>query len=210
MQMPRHHSTIKLLALSSLAPLIWVGWAALLRGQTAQKSANVSDSGGPCPAQAYDQDAPELAVDTAQMSAEVRQGYRLFREKCGSCHSLNQKPKKSESSAQDWTNMVYRMRDMPSSHMSDAQSKAIIPFVIWKADYSNDLVRTLMAFDRDHDGKLSKSEVPERMQSMFDGGDTNHDGQLTPEEIRKYAEAQGTAAAPASENCDPDHRKKKP
>ena len=208
--MPRHRSTMKILALLFLAPLIWIGWAAVLRGQTAQKSGDNTDSAKPCPAQAYDQDAAGLALNTTAMSADVRQGYRLFREKCGTCHSLNQKPTKSESSAQDWTNMVYRMRDMPSSHMSDAQSKAIVTFVIWSADYSNDLVRTLMAFDRDHDGKLSKSEVPERMQSMFDGGDTNHDGQLTPEEIRKYAEAQGTAAAPASENCDPDHRKKKP
>lgn len=207
--MSRQHSTMKSLILLFLTPLIWIGCATVLRGQLAQKSGDNFDSSKPCPAQAYDQDAQELALSTAAMPTDVRQGYRLFREKCGTCHSLNQKPTKSESSAQDWTNMVYRMRDMPSSHMSDAQSKTIIAFEIWNADYSNELVKTLMALDHDHDGKLSKGELPERMQSMFDAADTNRDSELTPEEIRKYADGQRSTTAPASGTCDPSHRKKK-
>jgi Ca2+-binding EF-hand superfamily protein len=143
------------------------------------------------------------------MSAGVLDGYRLFRSKCGQCHSLNQSATKSEASVHDWTNMVFRMQDMPSSHMSETQSKAIVTFVVWQADYSNDLVKTLMAFDKDGDGKLSKSEVPERMQGMFDRADTNRDGMLTPEEIRKYAEAQDPSLAAASGNCGPDHQTKK-
>jgi Ca2+-binding EF-hand superfamily protein len=59
-----------------------------------------------------------------------------------------------------------------------------------------EMVKTLMAFDANADGKLSKSEMPERFQGIFDRADENKDGFLTPEEIRKMAAAQ--AAAPAS------------
>ncbi len=52
-----------------------------------------------------------------------------------------------------------------------------------------ELTETLMAFDRNHNGQLEKSEVPERMQGMFDRGDTNDDGILTHDEIASLAEA---------------------
>ena len=58
-----------------------------------------------------------------------------------------------------------------------------------------DTVKTLMAFDADGDGKLSKSELPERFQGIFDRGDENKDGFLTPEEIRKVAAAQAAPSA---------------
>jgi Ca2+-binding EF-hand superfamily protein len=62
----------------------------------------------------------------------------------------------------------------------------------------DDMAATLMAFDRNKDGKLTKAEVPERMQGMFDRVDSNHDGVLTAEEIKAAAAAQPqpTAARP--------------
>lgn len=51
-------------------------------------------------------------------------------------------------------------------------------------------VKTLMSFDANGDGKLSRSELPERFQGIFDRGDENKDGFLTPDEIRKVATAQ--------------------
>src|SRR5580698_209166 len=42
-----------------------------------------------------------------------------------------------------------------------------------------ELTATLMMFDANHNGQLEKSEVPERMQGLFERGDTNHDGVLT-------------------------------
>lgn len=63
----------------------------------------------------------------------------------------------------------------------------------------DEMVATLMAFDKNQDGKLTKTEVPERMQGMFDRIDANHDGVLTPDEIRAAAAAQSqpTANRPA-------------
>jgi Ca2+-binding EF-hand superfamily protein len=57
------------------------------------------------------------------------------------------------------------------------------------APSAEELTATLMMFDANHNGKLEKSEVPERMQGMFERGDTNHDGILTRDEIAKLAEA---------------------
>ncbi len=57
------------------------------------------------------------------------------------------------------------------------------------APTADELTTTLMTFDANHNGKLEKTEVPERMQGMFDRGDTNHDGVLTRDEIAKLAEA---------------------
>jgi Ca2+-binding EF-hand superfamily protein len=56
-----------------------------------------------------------------------------------------------------------------------------------------DMVKSLMAFDANVDGKLSKSELPERMQGIFNRADENHDGFLTADEIRKLAAAQASA-----------------
>lgn len=52
-----------------------------------------------------------------------------------------------------------------------------------------EMTSMLMAFDKNHDGKLQKTEVPERLQGLFERGDTNQDGVLTRDEIAKLAEA---------------------
>jgi hypothetical protein len=70
----------------------------------------------------------------------------------------------------------------------------VAPRSVWRgraqADVSDDLVKTLMSFDRNGDGKLERSEVPDRMQGLFDRADSNRDGFLTPEEIRTLAKSE--------------------
>ena len=65
---------------------------------------------------------------------------------------------------------------------------------------TTETVSTLMTFDKDSDGKLSRDEVPERMQGLFDRCDKNTDGFLTGDELKAAAEEQtkgaGTAARP--------------
>ena len=52
---------------------------------------------------------------------------------------------------------------------------------------TDDLIARLMAFDKNGDGKISKDELPERMHALFDEGDTNRDGFLDLEEIKRLA-----------------------
>ena len=51
------------------------------------------------------------------------------------------------------------------------------------------LVTVLTALDKDGDGKVSKAELPERLQNLMATGDTNKDGFLDKAEIAKIAEA---------------------
>lgn len=55
---------------------------------------------------------------------------------------------------------------------------------------TDELTETLMAFDRNNDGKLTRAEVPDRFQGLFDRADTNKDGELTPAELKQSAAAQ--------------------
>lgn len=58
---------------------------------------------------------------------------------------------------------------------------------------SSELLSTLMAFDEDGDGELTTSEVPERMQGIFERGDTNSDGVLTREELSGLTASQSAS-----------------
>jgi len=51
----------------------------------------------------------------------------------------------------------------------------------------DDVVTRLMSFDRDHDGKLSANELPERMQPLLTRGDADFDGALDAKEVRTLA-----------------------
>ena len=56
----------------------------------------------------------------------------------------------------------------------------------------DDVVARLMAFDKNKDGKITKDELPERMQFLIDLGDTNKDGALDRDEIKKLATSRAT------------------
>lgn len=51
----------------------------------------------------------------------------------------------------------------------------------------DDVVTRLMSFDRDQDGKIARSELPERMQPVVVRGDADLDGALDPKEVRTLA-----------------------
>ena len=51
----------------------------------------------------------------------------------------------------------------------------------------DDVVTHLMSFDRDQDGKVSPSELPERMQPLIVRGDADFDGSLDAKEVRTIA-----------------------
>jgi Ca2+-binding EF-hand superfamily protein len=59
----------------------------------------------------------------------------------------------------------------------------------------DDVVARLMSFDRNHDGKLEKDELAERMYTVMDRGDANGDGCLDRTELAALAAAKPAPAA---------------
>jgi|GEM_PF-5623482 len=51
----------------------------------------------------------------------------------------------------------------------------------------DDIVARIMSFDKNKDGKVTKDELPERMQCLIERGNTNKDGALDKDEIKKLA-----------------------
>jgi collagen type III alpha len=52
---------------------------------------------------------------------------------------------------------------------------------------NDEVLSRVLSFDKNEDGKLTKDELPERMQGMIERGDSNGDGALDKEELAKIA-----------------------
>ena len=65
------------------------------------------------------------------------------------------------------------------------------------------MVDTLMGFDADKNGKLTKAEVPERMQGLFDRADVNKDDVLTRDELTKVSAAPRGEGGPGGRQGGP-------
>ena len=55
------------------------------------------------------------------------------------------------------------------------------------------VVARLMSFDRNHDGRIVRGELPERMQPLLSRGDASKDGSLDSAEVRRLAESPAPA-----------------
>jgi Ca2+-binding EF-hand superfamily protein len=51
----------------------------------------------------------------------------------------------------------------------------------------DELAAMLMSFDKNHDGQLTKNELPERLQGIFDRADADKNGKVTADEIKASA-----------------------
>lgn len=61
---------------------------------------------------------------------------------------------------------------------------------------ANAYVQQLMVFDKAGKGFLVTTDLPERMQGIFARGDSDHDGKLTPAEIRSLSAKMGMPQGP--------------
>jgi len=72
---------------------------------------------------------------------------------------------------------------------------------------SDEMLARILSFDKDEDGKLTKDELPERMQGLIERGDTNGDGVLDKEELAKVAASfQGQGQGRRPEGDRPEGR----
>ncbi|HXN46937.1 MAG TPA: cytochrome c [Bryobacteraceae bacterium] len=106
-----------------LGATLWIGSGSVLRAQ---------DGPGPKPAEPYIQNERGSKPVTDGLPAELGQGHRLYVAKCASCHTLSRSLKKTDLSAEEWGDIVDRMRNMAASHMNDAQAKAILGYLVWE------------------------------------------------------------------------------
>ena len=61
-----------------------------------------------------------------------------------------------------------------------------------------EFIKRFMSFDKDGDGKVSDAELPERMQRMMQFADTNKDGLLDEEEIKKMVKRRAAGHRPGA------------
>ncbi len=57
----------------------------------------------------------------------------------------------------------------------------------------DNIVDRIMSFDKDKKGKVTKKDLPERMQFLIDLGDSNKDGALDKDEIKKLVTSRANA-----------------
>ncbi len=69
------------------------------------------------------------------------------------------------------------------------------------------VVARMMSLDKDNDSELSKEEVGERLASLFDRADSNHDGVVTKAEFEALA---AKSEAPGRRNTDGGDRPRRP
>jgi hypothetical protein len=65
------------------------------------------------------------------------------------------------------------------------------------------VVARLMSFDTNHDGRIVRAELPERMQALFTRAETTKDGALDADEVRRLAQRPSVVVAP--QGVQPGH-----
>jgi acetyl esterase/lipase len=70
--------------------------------------------------------------------------------------------------------------------LSEADRQPAPPLVVFSAADRQGPSEQFRYWDRDHDGKLSREEVPESLRDLFDQVDTNRDGSISPQEDRSF------------------------
>jgi Ca2+-binding EF-hand superfamily protein len=70
---------------------------------------------------------------------------------------------------------------------------------------NSEMLSRVMSFDKNEDGKLTKDELPERMQGLLERGDANADGALDKDELAKIT-ASFPGRGPGAPDAGPEGR----
>ncbi len=106
-----------------MAAALWIGSGTLLQAQDVPAT--------PKPPEPYGQNARSLKPVTDGLPSELHGGHRLYVAKCAACHSLTRSLQKADLSAEEWGDIVDRMRNRPASHLNDTQARAIVAYLVW-------------------------------------------------------------------------------
>jgi BD-FAE protein/EF hand domain-containing protein len=84
------------------------------------------------------------------------------------------------------TRVIAFLKENFSLPVSAAERTPAPPPVVFRAADSQGPGEQFRFWDRDHDGKLTRDEVPEMVRGVFDQVDANRDGTISPAEDRNF------------------------
>ena len=128
----------------------------------------------------------ERLIDDLKLSGQQREQARA------ALRAYDDKVRQATAEAR--RELVERMKDVLTADdlaafKADLDQVPLLPAVVLgpRGVPADDLIGRLMDFDKNKDGKVTKDELPERMHYLIEQGDTNGDGALDREEIRRLA-----------------------
>lgn len=91
-------------------------------------------------------DAGTKVINVAQYPAEQQKSYKLFQEKCSTCHPVSRGVNTEMVLPGDWERYIKRMMYKPNSGMSSTDGQALYRFLTYDASVRKiDLLRKALA-----------------------------------------------------------------
>src|SRR5262245_20177196 len=87
-------------------------------------------------------DAGPKTIDVSKFPSEQQQAYKLFSDKCSSCHVIARGINSDMVLPGEWERYVRRMMHKPNANISDAEGKTLYRFLVYESSVRKpDLVR---------------------------------------------------------------------
>jgi hypothetical protein len=91
-------------------------------------------------------DAGPKTIDVTKYPAEQQQAYKLFQDKCSTCHTVARGVSSDMVLPGEWERYVRRMMHKPNAGISDAEGKTLYRFLVYESSMRKaDLVRKQLA-----------------------------------------------------------------
>lgn len=170
-------------------------FAMLLLGVSSHAQPAARGRGGPPPGQGRRGGAPPSVLEQAVSGLNVPDSKRQEIVAAVRAHDSNVRVLTELASA----DLVMKLKEVVSpsdfKKLSDAVAalrtapRGNVPDIT-----EDDLVSRVLAFDTSGQGRITKADLPERMQGLIEQGDANHDQVLDRDELKNLASDRPTAA----------------